>query len=182
MTTVSNASDVSREVALVESSSRPSGVTLVNTLQTTKMNDCMDLVELARQVQKADEFTRANAGNKLTVIADQIKHLQEEAMQVLLEARRDADLHHVACNMVKKPGTTYHLYGRESGQRYLSILSPQEWGSSCPHEFLGSYFLEMDMSWTPVDKLDKRKEEKSLVDSILNAQLAVTSESSDRSS
>ncbi len=45
--------------------------------------------------------------------------------QVLQEAKRDADLHHAACNMVKKPGTMYYMYERESGQKYLSILSPQ---------------------------------------------------------
>ena len=49
-------------VALVESDSQPMGVTLVNTLHTNKMSDCMDLVELAKQVQKVcmkyfDELT-----------------------------------------------------------------------------------------------------------------------------
>lgn len=45
--------------------------------------------------------------------------------QVLEDARRDADLHHVACNMVKKPGSIYYLYQRESGQQYFSIISPE---------------------------------------------------------
>ena len=45
--------------------------------------------------------------------------------QVLEDAKRDADLHHAACNIVKKPGTMYYLYERESGQKYLSILSPE---------------------------------------------------------
>ena len=31
---------------------------------------------------QADEFIRANAGNKLTVIADQIKYLQAQARKV----------------------------------------------------------------------------------------------------
>ena len=45
--------------------------------------------------------------------------------QVLVDAKRDASLHHAACNIVKKPGTMYYLYERESGQSYLSILSPE---------------------------------------------------------
>lgn len=45
--------------------------------------------------------------------------------QVLEEAKKDADLHHAACNVVKKPGNMYYLYLRESGQRYFSIVSPQ---------------------------------------------------------
>lgn len=46
-------------------------------------------------------------------------------LQVLQEAKRDADLHHAACNIVKKPGTIYYLYQRPSGQKYFSIISPK---------------------------------------------------------
>lgn len=45
--------------------------------------------------------------------------------QALEEANRDNKLHHYACNLVKKPGTTYYLYERDSGQKYMSILSPE---------------------------------------------------------
>lgn len=102
---------------------------------------------------QGDDFIKANACNKLTVIADQIRYLQEQArkvrprsksihthmqaykqnkscihkclFQALEEAKRDADLHHAACNIVKKPGTIYYLYERPSGQKYFSIISPQ---------------------------------------------------------
>ena len=67
---------------------------------------------------------------------------------------------------MKKPGTMYYLYERDSGQAYLSILSPQEWGSSCPHHFLGAYRLEYDQSWTPITEVDKRDEELALLDKI----------------
>lgn len=161
-------------VALVETQSRPLGVQLVDASSTNKMQDPMDLVGLAHQIQKADEFTRANAGNKLTVIAEQIRFLQEQAKKVLQEAKRDHDLHHAACNMVKKPGQIYHLYERQSGQKYMSLLSPQEWGKSCPHTYLGSYRLEHDQSWTPLEQLEQRSEEIKLVDKILNAQMSIT--------
>lgn len=47
------------------------------------------------------------------------------SFQVLEKAKLDAELHHAACNIVKKPGTVYYLYERESGQKYLSIISPE---------------------------------------------------------
>ncbi len=57
-------------------------------------------------------------------------------LQVLEDAKKDAELHHAACNVVKKPGNMYYLYMRESGQRYFSILSPKV--SWLPHyECLG---------------------------------------------
>ena len=161
-------------MALVETNPAPMGVQLVSSRMTNKMSSSGDLVELAQHVQKADEFIRANAGNRLRVIADQIKYLQEQARRALEEAKRDNELHHAACNIVKRPGTIYHLYRRESGQTYLSILSPQEWGGACPHEFLASYRLEYDQSWTPLEELDRRSQENAIVDKVLNSQLALT--------
>ncbi|XP_053136765.1 uncharacterized protein C1orf50 homolog [Hemicordylus capensis] len=132
-----------------------------------------DLVALAEQVEKADDFVRANACNRLTVIAEQIRYLQEQARKVLEDANRDADLHHVACNFVKKPGNIYYLYRRESGQRYFSMLSPKDWGSSCPSEFLGAYKLQQDMSWTPSDAIEKRDAELDILGKLLNQQAAL---------
>ncbi|XP_063173565.1 uncharacterized protein C1orf50 homolog [Candoia aspera] len=129
-----------------------------------------DLVALAEQVEKADEFVRANACNRLTVIADQIRYLQEQARKVLEDAKRDADLHHVACNFVKKPGNIYYLYRRENGQQYFSMLSPKEWGASCPSEFLAAYKLQHDLSWTPSDEAEKRDAELNVLEKLLDQQ------------
>ena len=89
------------------------------------------------QVQQADERTRSVAGSKLSVIAEQIQFLQQQAAKILEETRLNAELNHAACNMVKKPGTVYHLYQRETGQKYWlndtnePFLS-EEWGVG-PH-------------------------------------------------
>ncbi|KAK3084407.1 hypothetical protein FSP39_013068 [Pinctada imbricata] len=162
-----------KAVALVESNSRPGGVQLVSTHRTNKTADPMDLVELAQTIQKADEFVKATAGSKLTEIANQIRYLQERARKALEEAKRDNNLHHYACNLVKKPGTIYYLYERESGQKYMSILSPQEWGPSCPHDFIGAYKLEHDQSWTPIEEMEERSTQFALIDKILNTQNAI---------
>ena len=49
----------------------PRGFQLVSADKVGKKNQ-FDLVELAEVVQKADQFTRATAGSKLTVIAEQV--------------------------------------------------------------------------------------------------------------
>ncbi|XP_022257583.1 uncharacterized protein C1orf50 homolog [Limulus polyphemus] len=85
----------------------------------------LDLVELAQHIQTADNFTKANVCSKLTVIAEQVRFLQEQARKVLVEAKTNSDLHHVACNFRKIPGTTYYLYRRSSGHRYFSMISPE---------------------------------------------------------
>ncbi|XP_069134187.1 uncharacterized protein C1orf50 homolog [Argopecten irradians] len=69
-------------VQLVEANEAPGGVQLVNSRRTNKHSSPMDLVELASSIQQADEFVKATAGSKLTVIADQIRYLQEQARKV----------------------------------------------------------------------------------------------------
>lgn len=100
------------------------GVQLVDSERSGRKTQS-DLVELAREIQKADEFTRSTACSKLQMIAEQVKFLHEQARKILEEAKLADNLHHVACNFKKVPGNVYYLYRRPSGQRYFSMLSPQ---------------------------------------------------------
>lgn len=126
-----------------------------------------DLVELAKEVNKANTFVRATAHGKLQQIAEQIRFLQEQAREVLESASQDSSLHNAQCNFQKRPGHVYHVYRRKAcGSTFLSMLSPAEW-SSCPHEFVGSYKLEFDMSWTPVEKVEERARDMALIDKLL---------------
>lgn len=155
-------------VALVE---RPEpkalGVTLVDSERSGRKTQS-DLVELAIEIQKADQFTRANVSNKLQVIAEQVRFLHEQARKILEEAKEADQLHHFPCNFKKIPGNIYSLYERPSGQKYFSMLSPEEWGPSCPHTFLGTYRLEADLSWTPVNKVDQKDRELHMIRQILD--------------
>ncbi len=90
------------------------------------------------------------------MIARQIRRLQEDAQEILAQARRDLDLHRARCAFPRRPGSVYHLYRRESDELYWSMVSPDEWGGAAPHEFAGSYRLEADQSWTALADDDER--------------------------
>lgn len=163
-------------VRLVEKTENPGGVMLVNE-KSTHRSSPSDLVDLAQQIQKGNEFVKANTVNQLSVIAEQIRHLQEKARKVLEESHRDTMLHQAACNLVKKPGTIYYLYQKPSGQSHLSIISPQEWGTSCSSKFLGGFRLEFDQSWTPMEKLQQRESEIQLMEKIMQKHNTISTES-----
>ncbi|XP_017022492.1 uncharacterized protein C1orf50 homolog [Drosophila kikkawai] len=120
------------------------------------MHEEGDIIALAQQIQNADKQLKNTTCHKLGVIMDQIKMLQAQAMDILKESNINRELHGAACNFNKKPGQIYHLYQRASGQNYFSMLSPQEWNHSVDQTFKGSYRLEFDMSWTPVDKIKEQ--------------------------
>jgi hypothetical protein len=117
-----------------------------------------DLVEVAREIQVADAALAGVTVAKLRTIAEQIRALQAQAGAVLEAARHDSALHHATCNFQKRVGQIYHLYRRADGSRWFSMLSPEEWGTP-KDAFEGSYRLEPDMTWTPVEAAAARDEE-----------------------
>lgn len=108
----------------------------------------------------------------------QIKFLQSQAQRILEETESSHSIHGAACNFKKIPGTSYHLYRRESGQRYLSMLSPEEWGATLQHDFIGSYRLEHDQTWTPIDRLAEVSQKNEWARRLLDAPSAASRKSS----
>jgi len=120
----------------------------------------MELVDLAREIAEADHAIDITLHAKLATIANQIRALKQEAAEILSKARQDRTLHRAQCGFAKIPGKVYHLYQREDGGCYFSMLSPEEWGGEPPHPYQGSFRLEPDMSWTRVSGDPVRKGEE----------------------
>lgn len=115
-----------------------------------------ELVDVAREIQAADTTLGGVTVAKLRIIAEQIRALQAQAARVLEEARHASELHRAACAFKRRPGHVYHLYRKKrDASLYWSMLSPEEWGTP-PDEFQGSFRLEVDMTWTPLDKTVER--------------------------
>jgi len=127
------------------------------------------LVDLAREIEQADEMVSSRLGSQLQIIADQVKALQDQARQILTRAHEDQRLHHARCAFRRIPGHLYHLYEEPDGNLAFSMLSPEDWGGQPPKPFRGSYRLENDMSWTPADALDQPDDSRQLVSRLLGS-------------
>jgi hypothetical protein len=127
------------------------------------------LVDLAREIEQADQMVTARLGAQLQVIAEQVKALQAQARQILEQARADQRLHHARCAFRRIPGRIYHLYQEPDGGLAFSMLSPDDWRGQPPKPFLGSYRLESDMSWTPAEVADRPDDSRQLVARLLEA-------------
>ena len=110
------------------------------------------LVELAQELEQADQMVSGRANAQLAQIATQIRSLQAQAREVMASAHEDMQLHRAKCNFKKIPGKVYHLYRQEAGELHFSMLSPDDWKGRPPQEFVGSYRLESDMSWAPAEQ------------------------------
>ncbi len=108
------------------------------------------LIDRAKEIETANQQIQAHVSGKLDLILKQIRILQEEAKQIMEDALVNSELHQVKCNFEKKIGQTLHLYQRDSGEKYFSLISPVEWGNP-PHPFLGSFILKPDQSFEKID-------------------------------
>eukprot|EP00118_Oscarella_pearsei_P008906 m.48245 g.48245 ORF g.48245 m.48245 type:complete len:150 (+) comp33863_c1_seq5:654-1103(+) len=126
-------------------------------------------IEAVRKTYSPASPIRAFLQSRQPIMQLLIIFLQNLAQEVLENARRDAQLHHAACNFQKRPGKIYYLYEKPNRQTYFSMISPEEWGSS-PHLYIGGFRLEMDMSWTPVDEIKRRDEEIQAIDRVLDTR------------
>ncbi|KAK9294699.1 hypothetical protein QLX08_010769 [Tetragonisca angustula] len=151
--------------ALVERNVQPQGI-LLNDPEAVGKTSQQDLIALATEIEKADNFVKLNACNKLQMIVDQIRYLKKQAENILTEADWNMKLHHVPCNFVKHPGRVYHLYQKETGQLYFSMISPEEWAvskSGPVQTYKGSYRLEYDQSWTSLEETDKKNKDMAML-------------------
>lgn len=126
-----------------------------------------DLVDIAKEIAQADSMITAKANAKLQHIAKQIKLLQEHAREALEEMREDQALHRAQCHFKRIPGKIYHLYRKNDGVLYFSMLSPSEWRNTPPHEYVDSYYLEADLSWTPSRKLKQDQDHNDIVQQLI---------------
>lgn len=118
----------------------------------SRLAPAFNLVELAAEVEQADRMVSGRANAQLTMIAQQIRVLQAQAREVLNSAHQDMQLHRARCSFRKIPGKIYHLYRRDNGELNFSMLSADDWGGKPPHDYLGAYRLENDMSWAPAER------------------------------
>jgi hypothetical protein len=138
----------------------------------SRLSAPVSLVDVAREIERADQTIASTTGAKLETIAAQMRALRAQAELVLQKASDDAALHRAEARFVRHPGKTYHLYERAEQQRYWSLLSPHDWGEAPPHRYLGSYRLELDQSWTPLEHAEERDRERGPIEDLLrNARL-----------
>jgi hypothetical protein len=126
----------------------------------SRLSGPISLVDAAREIERADQWIASTSESKLVQIAEQMAALRQQAEQVLREARENVALHRAEARFSRHPGKTYHLYERADGQRYWSMLAPSDWRGQPPHAFVGSYRLEADQSWTPLERIAQRDQRR----------------------
>lgn len=98
---------------------------------------------------------RDSAESRLSALDKVYRSLREEAEQIVGGARRDLALHEIPLNGTKLRGRDYHLYERQGGARFFSLLEPADYADiDAGIAHMGAYRLNHDASWTRLDADD----------------------------
>ena len=84
------------------------------------------------------------AQNKLKTRYEEL----EAEFKKLVETAADNELiYNANISFSPKVGEVYHLYQKEDGATWVSLIGPDEWGPGYNFEFLGSFRLATDSVW-----------------------------------
>lgn len=72
--------------------------------------------------------------------------LQNQYQSLIDEIKLNERLYLAKNNFEPIPGKSYHLYIKESGEEFLSLISPKEWSGK--FEFVGTYQFHSDGRWS----------------------------------
>ena len=131
----------------------------------------MSLVDTAKAIEQASETIALRSNAQLEVIVEQMQELQNKAREILERAAEDVTLAHAECRFQRVPGRLYHLYERDNGKQYFSMLAPDEYSQGAPHRYVASYRFEHGESWTRADQIGEEDRRRAEVRSFAGARL-----------
>jgi hypothetical protein len=76
--------------------------------------------------------------------SSKFEEMTKEYEKLMSEIQLNERLYMAAHNFEPISGETYHLYKKESGEEFLSLISPEQWKR---FEFIGSYKFLSDGRW-----------------------------------
>ena len=104
-----------------------------------------DLMISLNQNENKLELLKSNHSQyaQLKLISNQMEMLKTQAKQILNEINIQNDLHSIHKNFQLISGNTYYLYSKNE-HKFLSLISPEEWGNALTSKFEGKYFYDYD--------------------------------------
>jgi len=84
---------------------------------------------------------------KLELIAKQISFLQNEALKIYNNHTFSTEINNIKCNFKKVPGTYYYLY-EKNNNKFLSLISNEEW---CSYDkFICKVYYDFDCNFKAI--------------------------------
>lgn len=84
---------------------------------------------------------------QISQIKEQIDLLAKQAIRIQNRVAISEKIYLAECGFKPLISKTYHLYEKKEDKWILSMISPKEWGKSCPYNFVSTVKLLADHTW-----------------------------------
>jgi len=90
-----------------------------------------------------------HAQQQINLLRKQAQLIMEQVAEIEQRMRLSEEIYAADLSFEPVVGQTYHLYERESGKKFLSLVGPSEWGrTKAQLEHIATVTLLPDKSWT----------------------------------
>jgi hypothetical protein len=149
-----------------ENKPKPIDVSKINMeLMKLKITDIPSLLEYAHTVggfaivptnegqikSNAREAMKEQTEEQLSLIFEQMKTLARQVQEIKKRVTISDLIYNVKITFTPVIGKLYFLYETETGDRYLSLISPKEWGAKMPDIYIAEVRLNADHTWKIID-------------------------------
>lgn len=93
-------------------------------------------------------FKEEKTHNVKKYYTSKLSEIEKEYTKIVNEILTNERLYSAKCTIQPIPGDTYHLYKRENGEEFISIISPKEWNR---FEYIGEFKFLSDGRWEKVE-------------------------------
>lgn len=150
-----------------ENNPKPIDVNKINLeLMKLKVTDMPSLLEYAHTVggfsivptnegqikSHAREAMKEQTEDQLNIIFEQMKTLAKQVQDIKKRVHISDLIYNVQMSFQPIIGKRYFLYEMKDGKRYLSLISPKEWGDKMSNQiYLAEVHLNSDHTWKIID-------------------------------
>ena len=99
------------------------------------------------KVYELDNWKPTQATQVKNHFTEKFKELKKEYDELIEEFNWNKIIYESEVNFVPIIGKTYHLY--ETGKRFLSLISPDEWGNK-DMTYIGSFVQDSRQKWCQI--------------------------------
>lgn len=99
----------------------------------------------------ARDAMKEQTEEQLNIIFEQMKLLAKQVKEIQKRVYISDLIYNAAIKFTPVIGKLYFLYEAEQSRRYLSLISPLEWGDKMEDKFIAEVRLNADHTWKVID-------------------------------
>ena len=123
----------------------------LSNLKKETITNLFEMLEINSNHEKALDSIKANYASfaRLELISKQMVMLKNEAYNIIENHKMNLDFQSIKCTFKKVPGSHYYIYEKD-GDRFLSMIGPQEW-NVIPGKYIKKVLFDHDYNFYVVE-------------------------------